>query len=83
MQEARQDTWIQFLGDIDSVPGSGRSPREGHGSPCSILAWRIQWTKETGRLQSMGSKSWTQLKQLSMHSSLKEFSSQSKLAIFL
>ena len=23
---------------------------------CSILAWRIPWTEEPGRLQSMGSK---------------------------
>ena len=32
-----------------------------------VLAWRIPWTREPGRLQSMGSKSWTQLKQLSTH----------------
>ena len=33
----------------------------------SILAWRIPWTEEPGRLQSMGlQKSWTQLS-LSMH----------------
>ena len=25
----------------------------------SILAWRIPWTEEPGRLQSMGSQSWT------------------------
>ena len=31
----------------------------------SILAWRIPWTKVPDRLQSMGSQSWTQLKQLS------------------
>ena len=28
--------------------------------------WIIPWTKEPGRLQSMGSQSWTRLKQLSM-----------------
>ena len=27
----------------------------------SILAWKIPWTEETGRLQSMGSQSWTRL----------------------
>ena len=27
----------------------------------SILAWRIPWTEEPGRLQSMGSQSWTRL----------------------
>ena len=34
----------------------------------SILAWRIRWTEDPGRLQSLGSqKSRTQLKRLSMH----------------
>ena len=27
----------------------------------STLAWKIPWTKEPGRLQSMGPKSWTRL----------------------
>ena len=27
----------------------------------SILAWRILWTEEPGRLQSKGSQSWAQL----------------------
>ena len=35
----------------------------------SVLAWRIPWTEEPGR--SMGSQSWTQLKQLSMRADLK------------
>ena len=30
----------------------------------SMLAWRIPWTEESGGLQSMGSQSWTRLKQL-------------------
>ena len=33
----------------------------------SILAWRIPWTEESGRLQSMGSLSQTRLKQPSTH----------------
>ena len=32
-----------------------------------ILAWRILWTKEPGRLQSIGSQSGIQLKRLSTH----------------
>ena len=28
----------------------------------SILAWRIPWTEEPGRLQPIGLQSWTQLK---------------------
>ena len=43
-------------GDLGSIPGSGRSPGEGNGNPSSILAWRIPWTEEPGRLQSMGSQ---------------------------
>ena len=33
----------------------------------SIFAWRIPWTEEPGRLQSMGLQSCTQLKRLSTH----------------
>ena len=33
----------------------------------SILAWRMPWKKEPGGLQSIGSQSWTQLKQLNTH----------------
>ena len=33
----------------------------------SILAWKIPRTGEPGRLQSVGSQSWTRLKLLSMH----------------
>ena len=33
----------------------------------SILAWRIPWTEEPDRLQSMGSQSRTQLERRSMH----------------
>ena len=41
---------------------------EGMTTLSSILAWRIPWTGEPGRLQFMGSqKSWTWLKQHSMH----------------
>ena len=39
--------------DAGSIPRWGRSPGGGHGSPLSILAWRIPWTEEPGRLQSM------------------------------
>ena len=41
-------------------------------SSSSTLGWRIPWTEEPGRLQSMGSQrvSQTRLKQLSMHTHL-------------
>ena len=44
------------LRDLGSIPGLGRSPGGAHGSPSSMLAWRIPCTEEPGRLQSMVSK---------------------------
>ena len=37
---------------------------EGMASHSSTVAWRISWTEEPGRLQSIGSQSWTWLKRL-------------------
>ena len=42
--------------DVGLVPESGRSLEEGMATHSSILAWRIPWTKEPGRLQSVGSQ---------------------------
>ena len=42
------------VGDTD-FPGSGRSPEEGMATYSGILAWKIPWTEEPGRLQSTGS----------------------------
>ena len=42
--------------DMSSVPGSGRSPGGGNGYPLQYLAWRIPWTEELDRLESMGSQ---------------------------
>ena len=41
-------------GDVESIPGSGRSSGVGSGNHSSILAWKISWTVEPGGLQSMG-----------------------------
>ena len=46
--------------DAGSIPGSGRPLKEGIATHSSILAWRIPWTEETGRLQSTGLQSVTQ-----------------------
>ena len=43
-------------GDPGLIPGSGRSPGEGNGNPLQYFAWRMPWTKEPGRLQSIGSQ---------------------------
>ena len=42
--------------DVVLIPKSERSPEGGHGNPLSILVWKIPWTKESGRLQSIGSQ---------------------------
>ena len=42
------------LRDAGSVSGTGRSPGEGNASHSSILAKRIPWIEEPGRLQSTG-----------------------------
>ena len=39
-----------------SIPGSGRSLEKEMATHSSILARRIPWTEEFGRLQSMGSQ---------------------------
>ena len=42
-------------GEAGSIPGLGRCPGEGNDYLySSILAWKIPWPEEPGRLQSMG-----------------------------
>ena len=40
-------------GDPGSILGSGRSLEKEMATHSSILAWKIPWTEEPGRLQSM------------------------------
>ena len=42
--------------DTDSILGREDPLEEGTATCSSILAWRIPWTKELGRLQSIGSQ---------------------------
>ena len=44
---AMHETWVGFLGLEDPL-------EEGMATHSGILAWRIPWTEEPGRLQSMG-----------------------------
>ena len=46
------------LGDPSLIPGSGRSDplEKGMATHYSILSWRIPWTEEPGRVQSMRSQ---------------------------
>ena len=49
-------------GESDSTPELRRSLEKGMATHSSILAWRIPWTEEPGRLQSIGlQKSQTRL----------------------
>ena len=43
------ETWVQCLDQEDSL-------EKEMGTHSSILTWRIPWTQEPGRLQSMGHK---------------------------
>ena len=52
---------------MGSIPGGKDPLEEGIATHSSILACRIPWTEESGGLQSIGSQSWTWLKQLSMN----------------
>ena len=44
---AMWETWVQSLGWDDAL-------EEGMATHSSILAWRIPWTEESGRLQYIG-----------------------------
>ena len=44
---AMQETWVLSLGQEDPL-------EEGMATHSSILAWRVPWTEEPGRLQPIG-----------------------------
>ena len=46
---ATPETRVQSLGWEDP-------PEKGTATPASVLAWRIPWTEEPGRLESTGSQ---------------------------
>ena len=46
------------VGDLSLTPGLGIPPGEGNNYPLQILAWRIPWTEEPGKLQFMGPQEW-------------------------
>ena len=54
-------------GHPGSIPGCGRSAREGNGNLPSILAWKIPRRERPGRLQPMGSQRVGHTEQLSTH----------------
>ena len=56
---AMQETWVQPLGQEDPL-------EKGMATHSSVLAWRIPWIEEPGRLQSMGHKELDTTKQLTL-----------------
>ena len=42
--------------ELGSIPGLGRSLREGMATHSTILAWRIPWAEEPDQVQSMVSQ---------------------------
>ena len=40
--------------DVGSIPGSGRSPRGGHGNPLQYSCLENPWPEEPGGLQFIG-----------------------------
>ena len=63
-----QETQVRFLG--------GEDPLEKEtATHSSIFAWRIPWTEEPGRLQSMGSQESDTTKRLSTAHTVLEFNS--------
>ena len=46
---AMQETWVLSLDQEDPL-------EKGMATHSNILAWRIPWTQDPGRLQSMGSQ---------------------------
>ena len=48
MQEM-QETWVRYVGQEDPL-------EKGMATHSSILAWKITWTEEPGRLQFKGSQ---------------------------
>ena len=52
------------------VPSREAPPEKEMASHSGTLAWKIPWTEEPGRLQSMGSQSWTRLSSFTFFLSL-------------
>ena len=42
--------------DVGSIPGSRRFMEKEVATRSSVLAWKLPWTEEAGRLQTMGSQ---------------------------
>ena len=67
-----RETWIRSLCREDPL-------EKEMATHSSTLAWKIPWTEEPGRLQSIGvAKSWTQLSDFTGHRSCQKYSCREK-----
>ena len=57
---AMLETWVRPMGREDPL-------EKEMATDCSILAWKIPWTEEPGRLQSMGSRELDMIEQVNHH----------------
>ena len=69
-------------GDQGSIPDQEDSLEKETATHSSILAWRIPWTEEPGRLQSMGSQRVGQTERLSLHFHLSELRAELLLRLY-
>ena len=53
---AQMLTNLPEMGDLGSIPGSGRSLGRGHGNRLQILTWIIPWTEGAWPATVMGSQ---------------------------
>ena len=57
--DGKESVWN--AGDMDSIPGSGRSSGEGNGNSLQYSCLENPMEEELGGLLAMGLQSWTQL----------------------
>ena len=60
-----QETWVRFLGQEDPL-------EKEKATHSSILTWRIPWTEEPSRLQSVGSQESDMTERVSTHTAYKK-----------
>ena len=71
---AMQEMWVQSLSWEDPL-------EEGIATHSSILAGKIPWAEELGRLWSMGGKESDKIEHMSTHKDDKEFSNMGELPL--
>ena len=63
-------------GDVGSILGLEDPLENKMATHSSILVWKIPWMEEPGRLQSMGSQSWTPLSDFTFFQRLSKYTTE-------